>query len=122
MSDLIAFGFTKEEITSILSLVNNDNKIGPLLDLLLDVVYSCDVLKRIILSNPYYLNKDIDDVKNLIKKLKLLNVKRLDITLDSNPWILNLDCYEIDDFINKKKEEGLEIENIIDLIDMGMIF
>ena len=39
------------------------------------------------------------------------------LLIDSNPFLLNNDSYEIDEFILKKKNDGLTISDISDLID-----
>ena len=39
------------------------------------------------------------------------------LLFDSNPWLLNKDLFEIEEFIEKKQEEGLLLEEIVDLMD-----
>ena len=45
----------------------------------------------------------------------------LETTFDSNPWLLNKDAYEIDEYISNKQSKGLSLEEIIDNIDSGMM-
>lgn len=70
-------------------------------------------IKNIISSNPSYLTTDNKEVLELIKLLYKYNFSLLNILFDSNPYILNLEPYEIENYINKRKKEE-KIEDIID--------
>lgn len=78
-------------------------------------------IRNIITCNPFYLNRSINDLVKLIRKLDSLGISALNITFDSNPYLLNKDVYEIDEFIEQKKNEGIYLEDIIDIIDAGMV-
>ena len=69
------------------------------------------------MSNPLYLNRCNEDILNLIKRLYDLKINSLNLLFDSNPWMLNKDAFEIDDFIYKKQQEGIVLEYIIDMLD-----
>lgn len=70
--------------------------------------------KNILLSNPFYLTRDDDDILSLIKKLNELNISNINLLLDSNPFLLNKNAYEIDDYIKKELKSGKDLEEIID--------
>lgn len=70
-------------------------------------------IRNIISSNPFYLTIDNKEILKLIKLLYKYNFNSLNILFDSNPYILNLEAYEIENYINKRKKE----ENIEDIID-----
>lgn len=70
-------------------------------------------IKNIISSNPSYLTTDNKEVLELIKLLYKYNFSLLNILFDSNPYILNLEPYEIENYINERKKEE-KIEDIID--------
>ena len=70
-------------------------------------------IKNIISSNPSYLTTDNKKVLELIKLLYKYNFSLLNILFDSNPYILNLEPYEIENYINERKKEE-KIEDIID--------
>lgn len=95
--------------------------IKSLIDILIELGCSSKDISNIIYSNPMYLSRDKEDILLLINKLNSLGITRLDITFEQNPWLLNLDSFEIDDFIEDKKESGLSMDDIIDLIDSGLI-
>lgn len=78
-------------------------------------------IRNIITCNPFYLNRSINDLVKLIRKLDSLGISALNITFDSNPYLLNKDVYEIDEFIEQKKTEAISLEDIIDMIDAGMV-
>ncbi len=65
----------------------------------------CDnqIIKNIITTNSNYLLRFDNDILKLVNKLKSLGIAKLDITFDSNPFLLNYDAFEIDQFINKKQ-------------------
>ena len=41
----------------------------------------------------------------------------LNLLFEANPFFLNKDLFEIEDFIKLKEQDGLSIEEIVDLID-----
>ena len=71
----------------------------------------------IISSNPQYLNRTNGEIMNLIQKLINLGFDTLNILFDSNPYILNLEPFEIDDYINNRINNGELLEEIIDDLD-----
>lgn len=74
-------------------------------------------IKNILISNPFYLNRSLEELKDLIKYLNGLGFTYLNLLFDSNPELLNKDVFEIEEFINKKKNDGISLEDIVDLID-----
>ena len=99
----------------------NDEEIEEILTILKNIGCTDSQLKNIILCNPFFLNKCSDDILKLIKKLLSLKITNLNITFDTNPFILNKDVYEIEEFIEDKLNDGLNINDIIDIIDNGML-
>lgn len=73
-------------------------------------------IRNIISSNPFYLTKDNKEILELIKLLYNYNFNSLNILFDSNPYILNLETYEIENYINERKKEE-KLEDIIDDLD-----
>lgn len=53
----------------------------------------------------------------MILKLYQLGLTHIYTIFDSNPFLLNKDSDEIDEFIEIKHKEGLTLEEIIDIID-----
>ena len=76
-----------------------------------------DEIRNIISSNSRYLGRTNEEVLDLINSLENYGFKNINILLDSNPYILNLDVFELDDYINDKKDSGMSIEEIIDELD-----
>ena len=72
---------------------------------------------NIISSNPNYLTKTNEEIINLINFLMNYGLKCLNILFDSNPYILNLEPFEIEEYINNRKINGEKIEDIIDDLD-----
>lgn len=69
---------------------------------------------NIIGSNALYLDRSISDITNLIKTLNKYNFKTLNILFDANPYILNMDSYEIEEYIQERLYNNEELEDIID--------
>ena len=71
-------------------------------------------IKSIITSNPKYLDRSDSDIRKLISKFKEYGFVNLDILFDGNPFILNLDAFEINEYIRKRQESGELLEDIIE--------
>lgn len=74
-------------------------------------------IKNIIVSNPNYLDRIDDDVLKLISYLKQIGFKNINLLFDSNPYFLNYDVFEVEDYINKQVINGMNVEDIIDVIE-----
>lgn len=72
---------------------------------------------NIISSNPQYLNRTNEEITILIQKLNDFGFNTLNILFDSNPYILNLEPFEIDNYINNRISAGELLEEIIDDLD-----
>ena len=126
MEYLFTLGFNENEIKNIITTNNevmdlSDKEIKSLVDILINVGCKDYHIKNIINANPYYLSKSTTDINNLISKLLSLGIKHLETTFDSNPWLLNKDAYEIDEYIKDEQFKGLSLDEIIDNIGSGMI-
>lgn len=73
-------------------------------------------IRNIISSNPFYLTNDNKEILELIKLLYNYNFSSLNILFDSNPYILNLETYEIENYINERKKEE-KLEDIIEKLE-----
>ena len=74
-------------------------------------------ITNIISSNSIYLSRMDDDIKKLISYLLSVGFKSLNILFDSNPYILNLDEFEVKNYINKRVVSGESLSDIIDDLD-----
>lgn len=74
-------------------------------------------IRNIIISNPNFIIRSNSDVVKLIKAFNSYGFTDLDMLFDSNPYLLNLDDFELIDFFNKKEKEGLSKQEIIDLVE-----
>ena len=92
-----------------------------------EIKYNLDILKaigcsssdivNIIVANPFYLTKAAEDIIELIAKFKAFNFSNLNLLFDSNPFLLNKDAFEIDDYVKKELAKNKELENIIDELE-----
>jgi hypothetical protein len=72
---------------------------------------------NIISSNALYLSIAKVDYLKLITYLSKLGFNTLNILFDSNPYILDLAPYEIEQYIYIKQKEGILLEDIIDELE-----
>ena len=92
----------------------NEAEIKEKIDIL--KIIKCDEIqvRNIISSNAMYLEKSNTDIEKLINKMHELGFEMLNILFDGNPYILNLEAYEIENYIQKRQAEGEELEDIVD--------
>lgn len=74
-------------------------------------------IRNILISNPNYLDKNREDIINLIQKLTEINIENINLLFDSNPFLLNKNVYEIDDYINGEIKNGKTIDMIVDELE-----
>ena len=74
-------------------------------------------IRNIIISNPNILLRSNDDLIKLINCFKKLGFTSLNILFDSNPFLLSKDDFELINFFNKKRKEGLMDDDIIDIVE-----
>ncbi len=76
-----------------------------------------DKIKNIIIGNPLILNRSANDIQKLITCLTDYGFQDLNLLFDSYPSMLNKDAFEIEDYIEEKRKNKEELEDIIDRID-----
>src|SRR5574344_2378438 len=74
------------------------NEIFKKLEILKNIECEMQQTRNIVSSNPQYLIRTNTDINKTINKLKELGFKPLNILFDGNPYILNLDSYEIEEY------------------------
>lgn len=122
MEELFNLGITENTIKSMLE-VNPEIK-----ELSADEIYekkyilemmgcSKSQIVNIISSNSLYLSKTKFEIANLINYLRQVGFKTLNILFDSNPYILNLEPFEIEKYINEKISLGEKTEDIVDELE-----
>ena len=126
MDVLIRYGFSIEEIKNIMDtniLMNNieDKDIYTLIDILTNNGCINNQIRNIFICNPFYLSRNINDVNDLISKLKELGFTELNYLFDSNPYVLNLNASDIMSLYNDKKSTGMSDEEIRDYINYNVV-
>ena len=71
----------------------------------------------IISSNPLFLSKTNVEIIRLLNFLLGIGFETLNILIDSNPYILNLEQFEIKKYIDNRVNKGETIDEIIDDLD-----
>ena len=72
---------------------------------------------NIISSNPLFLSKTNGEIIKLLSFLTEMGFTSLNVLFDSNPYILNLEQFEIKNYINNRVSKGETIDEIIDDLD-----
>jgi len=121
MIGLYDLGLSEETIKSMIELNPNlvditEKELDNKLKILKTVNCSDNQIRNIIGSNSLYLDRTNEDILNLINYLLDKGFRTLNILFDSNPYILNLDSFEIDNYINNRLERET-LEDIIDDLD-----
>ena len=122
MEELYNYNFTDDDIKYMYEINNeiiniSSEEMLEKIKILQNINCGEEQIKNIIVSNPFYLNRCNNDVLFLIKKIKEIGIISLNILFDSNPWLLNKDNFEIENFIKSKQNEGFEMDEIVDMID-----
>ena len=61
-----------------------------------------------------YLDRSNTDINKLINQLTELGFDNLDLIFDGNPYILNLDDFEVARYIKEREKKGELLEDIVD--------
>ena len=125
MEELYNLGISETTIKSMLEinseikeLTNGDIIIKKIL--LEEVNCTNSQILNIIISNPLYLNRTKTEIINLIDCLNNHNFKCLNILFETNPYILNLEPYEINNYINNRINNNELHDDIIDDLDSNL--
>lgn len=122
MEELFSLGISEDDIKNMLEQNSNIfNMSGDMIKEKIDILryINCNErhIKNIIISNPEYLERDSSDILKLIKYLNDMGFTLLNLLFESNPYFLNYDVFEIRNYINKRKDDGIELEDIVDEVE-----
>lgn len=122
MLELYSLGIKEEDLKFILEQIPSLNEISKeeieeKIEILKLLECNENIIRNIIISNPNYLTRFNSDIINLIKKLNEIGISSLNLFFDSNPFFLNKDAFEIDDYIKERLKLGSLIEDIIDELE-----
>ena len=122
MEELFNIGISEETIRSMAELnpeiiEMTDKEIIEKEELLKKIGCNETQILNIISSNSPLLSKTNTELTTLFNYLTESGFKCLNILLDSNPYILNLEPFEIKDYIDGRIKNGEPLEDIIDDLD-----
>jgi len=126
MEELYNIGIDDETIKGMLEINPEiseltDNDIKDKKDILTNIGCTHNQILNIIGSNPILLSRTHEDIISLINYLENKGFDSLNILFDSNPYILNLEDFEIENYINNRISSGEAIDDIIDDLDSNPI-
>ena len=114
MEELYNLGINYDTICSMLELNPylidlTKKEVKEKIELLKNIDCTNDEIIDIISTNPIFLNRTNKEILDLIKCLKEFKFSNLNILFDSNPFILNLEPFEVNNYIlSRSKNENLE--------------
>ncbi len=119
MIELYNIGISKETIKNMLETEPSINELTKIeikekITMLKELNCSNSQIVNIIGSNPRYLNRTTGEILKLIETLSNYGFRTLNILLETNPYILELEPFEINNYIEERKTKGESLENIID--------
>lgn len=119
MKNLYNLGLSDITIKSMLEMNPEltDEDIRDKNDILTHIGCSTTQFINIIGSNPLFLNRTNEEIVKLIQYLSKKGFTCLNILFDSNPYILNLEPFEIDNYIDDRFNKGETLEDIVDDLD-----
>ena len=122
MIELFELGISEETINNMVELFPeikdmNEKEILKKVTILEKMDCSKNQIINIIGSNPEYLTKSNKVVLELISKLIDLGFRNLNILFDGNPYVLNFEAFEIDNYVNNRIKNGELLEDIVDDLD-----
>ena len=95
----------------------SDKEIIKKIEILKEINCNKTQILNIISSNPIFLSRGINEIIKLLSCLQEIGFTCLNILFDSNPYILNLEPFEIKKYINNRINQGEMLEDIVDDLD-----
>ena len=122
MEELFKLGIDEDSLVSMIEQCPNirnmdNNDILEMIDLLKYIDCTDSQIRNIIICNPYYLDRFINDIYKLINCFKGIGISELNLLFDANPYLLNKDEFEVKEYINNRLSVGIKIDDIIDEIE-----
>jgi len=122
MNSLYELGIKESDVNNMIEVCPNilvmfDEEIDEKINILKQIGCQDKHIRNILVCNPWYLDRLDKDVLKLIDTLLKNGFNCIHLLIDSNPFILNLDVFEIEQYIKNKQKEGMELEDIVDQLD-----
>ena len=122
MEELFKIGISEKTIKDMIEINPNikemtSKEVKEKIEILKQINCSDTQILNIISSNARYLDKTNKEIIDLIKYLLSLGFNTLNILFDSNPYILNLEIFEIENYIKERQNQGELLEDIVDYLD-----
>ena len=122
MEELIKLDLSKNTIKTMVEMCPNllelnDDEIRNKMKILEDIGCSYIQIRNIVSSNADYLDRSDDIIFELINRLKDFGFSNLNLLFDANPYILSLESFEIDDYVNSRLNNGEILEDIVDELE-----
>lgn len=106
--DKLSHLFNKMEIDELIFMNENikeETDLNQKIELLDSLDIEDNIIRNIIKSNPFFLTRDIKELQELIKRLKEIGIVEFDTMLDTYPYLLNKNNYEIDEFLKANRDK-----------------
>lgn len=122
MNELFKLGISDPDIRQMIEMnpeieLLSEQEILSKIQFLLEINCTSSQIRNILITNPFYFNLSSDHIANTIHTLKNLGFTNLNLLYDSNPFFLNYEIEEINEYIVNKQNEGLELSDIVMMIE-----
>lgn len=122
MDELLKIGITNNDFRTMCELNPNiceitNKEVMDKIKILQEINCTDNQIKNIVTSNSLIFNRTNEEIIKLIDYLIKKGFDTLSILFDSNPYILNLEIFEIENYINQKLKNNELLEDIIDSLD-----
>ncbi len=122
MEELYNLNLSENTIKSMLELNPNiknisNNEIIEKEILLENIGCTHGMIRNIISSNSLFLSANNKEILLLFKTLYTYSFDTLNILIDSNPYILNVNPTDLENYIKKRIQNGESLEDIVDELD-----
>ena len=94
-----------DEIVSINENIKEETDVNEKIELLESLDIEDSIIRNIIKSNPFFLTRTTNDLKELITRLKKIGIIEFDTMFDTYPYLLNKNSYEIDEFLKANRDK-----------------
>ncbi len=126
MEELYSIGFDDQELIDIINCNPeirhmDNNEINEFIKLFQALNFNDEEIKSIIYANPYALNRSMDDIERLLLKFSLLGISNFKDMFVNNPFMIDKDDYEVDEFIVNQELLGKDVDEILDDLSKGII-
>lgn len=124
MDILLNLGISDDDFNDMLELfpkivgISNE-EIMKKINILKSINCDSEQIKNIFIGNPSFLGIFDDDILELISYLKKIGLCDINLLFEENPYFLDYEVYELEEYIEKEIKNGKKLEEIVEEIEIN---